>query len=79
MRHRHSSTATAVSSRPPKAGSRRSQPVRAHIRLAGLILALGWILVPQPAAADFRLCNNTSSRVGISVGYKENDGWTTEG
>lgn len=33
----------------------------------------------QPAAADFRLCNNTTSRVGISLGYKENEGWTTEG
>ena len=33
----------------------------------------------SPAAADFRLCNNTGSRVGISLGYKENDGWTTEG
>jgi uncharacterized membrane protein len=32
-----------------------------------------------PAAADFRLCNNTASRVGISLGYKENEGWTTEG
>jgi uncharacterized membrane protein len=32
-----------------------------------------------PAAADFRLCNNTASRVGVSVGYKDNDGWTTEG
>jgi len=32
-----------------------------------------------PAKADFRLCNNTSNRVGIAVGYKENDGWTTEG
>ena len=32
-----------------------------------------------PAAADFRLCNNTSSRVGIAVGYKDADGWTTEG
>jgi uncharacterized membrane protein len=32
-----------------------------------------------PAAADFRLCNNTGSRVGIAVGYKDNDGWTTEG
>jgi uncharacterized membrane protein len=32
-----------------------------------------------PAAADFRLCNNTSSRVGVAVGYKDNDGWTTEG
>ena len=79
MRHRHSSTSTAVSSRPLQAGSRRSQPLRVAILLAGLILALGWVLVPQPAAADFRLCNNTSSRVGISVGYKENEGWTTEG
>jgi uncharacterized membrane protein len=32
-----------------------------------------------PAAADFRLCNNTSSRVGIALGYKDADGWTTEG
>jgi len=37
------------------------------------------VLAPEPAAADFRLCNNTTSRVGISMGYKENDGWTTEG
>src|SRR5262249_22517865 len=33
----------------------------------------------SPAQADFRLCNNTSNRVGVSIGYKENDGWTTEG
>src|SRR3954451_13665002 len=31
------------------------------------------------AAADFRLCNNTGSRVGIALGYKDSDGWTTEG
>jgi uncharacterized membrane protein len=31
------------------------------------------------AAADFRLCNNTGSRVGIAIGYKEQEGWTTEG
>jgi uncharacterized membrane protein len=33
----------------------------------------------SPAAADFRLCNNTGSRVGVAVGYKDSDGWTTEG
>jgi uncharacterized membrane protein len=32
-----------------------------------------------PAAANFRLCNNTSSRVGVAVGYKDVQGWTTEG
>jgi uncharacterized membrane protein len=32
-----------------------------------------------PAAADLRLCNNTGSRVGVAVGYKDADGWNTEG
>ena len=42
-------------------------------------LAGAFVMAPQPAKADFRLCNNTGSRVGIAIGYKENDGWTTEG
>jgi uncharacterized membrane protein len=47
---------------------------------AGLALALAAIcLWSSPAAADFRLCNNTSSRVGIALGYKDAEGWTTEG
>ncbi|MDF2996084.1 MAG: hypothetical protein K0R27_1721 [Xanthobacteraceae bacterium] len=37
------------------------------------------ILAPTPAAADFRLCNRTTSRVGIAVGYKDGDAWSTEG
>ena len=41
-----------------------------------LSLALGW---STPAAADFRLCNNTSGRVGIAIGYRDAEGWTTEG
>ena len=32
-----------------------------------------------PAYADFRLCNKTGSRVGVSVGYKEQNAWSTEG
>jgi uncharacterized membrane protein len=44
-----------------------------------IVAAAGLFLSAQPAAADFRLCNNTGSRVGIAVGYKDNDGWTTEG
>ena len=47
---------------------------------ASLALALGVVcLGNNPAAADFRLCNNTPSRVGIALGYKDADGWTTEG
>jgi uncharacterized membrane protein len=49
---------------------------------AGLMpaLALAFLcLWNSSAAADFRLCNNTSSRVGIALGYKDAEGWTTEG
>jgi uncharacterized membrane protein len=49
---------------------------------AGLLSVLAFVLVclsASPAAADFRLCNNTSSRVGIALGYKDAEGWTTEG
>ena len=41
------------------------------------VLLLG--VFTQAANADFRLCNNTGSRVGVSIGYKDNEGWTTEG
>ncbi|MGD9924823.1 MAG: DUF1036 domain-containing protein [Pseudorhodoplanes sp.] len=34
---------------------------------------------PEIAAADFRLCNNTPGKVGIALGYKDNEGWVTEG
>jgi uncharacterized membrane protein len=43
--------------------------------LAGILLAA----LAQSAAADFRLCNNTASKVGVAIGYKDSDGWTTEG
>jgi uncharacterized membrane protein len=50
--------------------------------IAGLMPALALAfacLWSNSAAADFRLCNNTSSRVGIALGYKDAEGWTTEG
>jgi uncharacterized membrane protein len=37
------------------------------------------LLFATPAAADVRLCNNTGSRVGIALGYKDSEGWITEG
>jgi uncharacterized membrane protein len=49
---------------------------------AGLLPALAFAVLflwNGSAAADFRLCNNTSSRVGIALGYKDAEGWTTEG
>ena len=44
--------------------------------LAALTVAAAGV---TSAKADFRLCNNTSSRVGVAIGYKDQDGWATEG
>ena len=32
-----------------------------------------------PARADFRLCNLTTSRVGVAIGYKMKENWRSEG
>ena len=47
--------------------------------LSGAVLAGALLFSAEPAAADFRLCNNTGSRVGVAIGYKDNEQWTTEG
>jgi uncharacterized membrane protein len=33
----------------------------------------------SPVAADLELCNKTESRVGVALGYKDHDGWASEG
>jgi uncharacterized membrane protein len=65
---------------------------RWHVGLTGIIRSAGLVrrlllalLVPAtaalatPARADLRLCNMTASRVGISLGYRDAQGWVTEG
>ena len=56
-------------------------PRRARARgfVCAALLAITVMLISDRALADFRLCNNTSGRVGVAVGYKENEGWSTEG
>ncbi|WP_413993783.1 DUF1036 domain-containing protein [Labrys okinawensis] len=51
----------------------------AHLLPVVAAICLAPFLVTGPAWADFRLCNNTSSRVGVAVGYKDKQGWLTEG
>jgi uncharacterized membrane protein len=53
--------------------------LHARALIASALLALPLTLKADPTAADFRLCNNTGSRVGISLGYKEQENWITEG
>ena len=37
------------------------------------------LLGSGPALADLKLCNTTSSRIGVAIGYRDQTGWTTEG
>ncbi len=62
--------------------SHRRIPLSRRASAAGLLSGLAFAVMclwSSPAAADFRLCNNTASRVGIALGYKDAEGWTTEG
>lgn len=45
---------------------------------AGLALAVlaAWA---DFAHADLKLCNTTGSRVGVAIGYKDQEGWASEG
>ena len=59
-----------------------SRNVRRRLVCGALTSALVLALAAETtsaAYADFRLCNNTGSRVGIAVGYKDGETWSTEG
>lgn len=51
---------------------------QASIR-ALLIAATAIAATPSPAAADLRLCNNTSRRVSVSLAYTDGETWVSEG
>jgi uncharacterized membrane protein len=53
--------------------------VRRRSALAAAVLAGSALLWSAPSRADLRLCNVTDSRVGISLGYRDANGWVTEG
>ncbi len=50
----------------------------ARIALASLTLLSG-LLLSGVAKADLRICNTTASRVGVALGYRDAQGWITEG
>src|SRR5262245_55441491 len=71
MRHRYT--------RAQPGRSLLARRVIARVLAVGILTMAACVCLAGPAKADFRLCNNTGNRVGIAIGYKENEGWTTEG
>jgi uncharacterized membrane protein len=54
-----------------------ARPNRNFLRLclpAALLLGSA-----APALADLRMCNTTGSRIGVAIGYRDAQGWITEG
>src|SRR5499433_3427224 len=49
------------------------------ITLALTAAILGGVALAPPARGDLKLCNTTSSRIGVAIGYQDPSGWTTEG
>jgi len=54
-----------------------TQPTAAMMLTLAALAAL--ILGAAPAQADLKLCNTTTSRIGVAIGYRDPTGWTTEG
>ena len=61
-----------------RARSARFFPLHFRHVLAACGVMAGCLL-SGAAQADLRICNNTSSRVGVSLGYRDGAGWITEG
>ena len=59
----------------------RPYPLTLAMKTLGLGFAglAGAVSFVSPAAADFRLCNNTSSRVSVALAYTDGQAWVSEG
>jgi uncharacterized membrane protein len=55
-----------------------SQRLRSKRLVRGLAVSI-LLGLPAVANAELKLCNSTSSRIGVAIGYKDKDGWTSEG
>jgi uncharacterized membrane protein len=57
------------------------RPASRHVRgvIAAALACAALALHAAPARADLKLCNTTSSRIGVAIGYQDPSGWTTEG
>lgn len=56
---------------------KRHSPAR--LLTAMLVLIAAGVFCARSALADLKLCNTTSSRVGVAIGYKDSQGWVSEG
>jgi uncharacterized membrane protein len=68
----------------PASRQHLTKPIARAAGVACTAAALALGACDQQTAArsppgDLKLCNTTSSRVGVAIGYQDSTGWTTEG
>ncbi len=73
------STIAASSSSVEETSRRVRRPSPGGRTCAGAAILVVLALTPAPAQADLRMCNQTASKVGIALGYRDPQGWVTEG
>jgi uncharacterized membrane protein len=47
--------------------------------IAPAVLAVALGTIPTSAGADFRVCNNSTSRISVSLAYTDGETWISEG
>ncbi|WP_062227408.1 DUF1036 domain-containing protein [Aureimonas frigidaquae] len=52
--------------------------VRNGLIIAGVAVTAS-LAAPSAARADFRVCNGTQTLVGVAIGYRDAEGWISEG
>ena len=55
----------------------QSVSLRSALAIGAVCAAL--TLDPATGWADLKLCNTTTSRIGVAIGYRDPSGWSTEG
>jgi uncharacterized membrane protein len=63
----------------PRATAASASRALLQSALGLLVAAFALSAAPEPAHADLKLCNTTASRVGVAIGYRDTEGWATEG
>ena len=58
--------------------------LKAPMTLSGLTICAAFALAglgfaPSTAHADLKICNKTANMVGVALGYKDQQGWASEG
>lgn len=53
--------------------------ITSRVLRVGFSAAATVLFSASAAQADLKLCNSTTSRIGVAIGYQDTAGWSTEG